>query len=500
MEHEIETVYYNYWGRTRLNHMIDMCERLPDLFIERNIDAISIESNNKSFLDYYREHYKIKGDKYCDMWLRGMLADYVKRCSRRDNDAPYHRRYYEDWLSNTRWIANEFPELIKWCDEYEQWLPNDDTQPQQSVNVPGDHKRMEWCDLSELREAANEYLSLLQTYDFVSFKGDDVHKTISRLRNAIANVDLESVGDVLKRYNVNQTKIIYECECLDRILLETINVMGNNLPKIKKIDPDVAKMFQFLNRFYDILLFEIEDSVLSRCTTDPTKGDVDAGERLKSYLNGDYGDMEFRWFYKQFVECYDIDEDYKPNDLKPGDFEDMLCYANIRRLKYLISICPDDEIKTIMNERVEKFQHEIDTRNNAVTFDTPEPPGNEQAAQPPLPPSAEANATDDAQPSPKVDADRLGSFFNAKFKGAGNNPDRIKDLVNDIEKIKVTKELAMIAVMIYDCRQYFIRRSSTFAAWLREFFDIIGRDCPKDTHKNKYKPDERIERLFYYLK
>ena len=117
-----------------------------------------------------------------------------------------------------------------------------------------------------------------------------------------------------------------------------------------------------------------------------------------------------------------------------------------------------------------------------------------------MPPSAEATTTDDAQPSPKVDADRLGSFFNAKFKGAGNNPDRIKDLVNDIEKIKVTKELAMIAVMIYDCRQYFIRRSTTFAAWLREFFDIIGRDCPKDTHKNKYKPDERIERLFYYLK
>lgn len=158
-------------------------------------------------------------------------------------------------------------------------------------------------------------------------------------------------------------------------------------------------------------------------------------------------------------------------------------------LNNTILMCGDSKMsvfKMVINWCEDQLQH--------LNWNAPEPPRHEP------PQAAEANATDDAQPSPKVDADRLGSFFNAKFKGAGNNPDRIKDLVNDIEKIKVTKELAMIAVMIYDCRQYFIRRSSTFAAWLREFFDIIGRDCPKDTHKNKYKPDERIERLFYYLK
>ncbi len=149
---------------------------------------------------------------------------------------------------------------------------------------------------------------------------------------------------------------------------------------------------------------------------------------------------------------------------------------------------PNDNIFNKWDILIEEY------KTHAIAYRThPEAtPGNEQAA--------EATETDDAQSSPKVDADRLGSFFNAKFKGAGNNPKRIDDLVNDIEKIKVTKELAMIAVMIYDCRQYFIRRPSTFAAWLREFFNIIGRDCPKDTHKNKYKPDERIERLFYYLK
>lgn len=490
MEHEFETVYYNYWGRTRLNHMIDMCERLPDLFIERNIDAISIESNNKSFLDYYREHYKIKGDKYCDMWLRGMLADYVKRCSRRDNDAPYHRRYYEDWLSNTRWIANEFPELIKWCDEYEQWLPDDDTQPQQSVNVPGDHKRMEWCDLSELREASSSYCRLLTSYSF-TWNDQDTNARVNRLHDAIANVKVNEIGDVLERFNVNQSTIINEVENIISIVERLIDEIGMKMPKIKPYDPGVTDVFNFCNELRFAMTIELT-KLRNRYTIDPTIGDDDAGQRLMSYLNGDYGDMDFRMFYNNYLipdGDYYHDTDYS-----------TIIHARRRRLNYLIGICNDSRVKDIMIDMLRGVEHEIDTYYNAVPDDTPEPPENEQAAQPPLPPSAEATTTDDAQPSPKVDADRLGSFFNAKFKGAGNNPDRIKDLVNDIEKIKVTKELAMIAVMIYECHQYFIRRSSTFAAWLREFFDIIGRDCPKDTHKNKYKPDERIERLFYYLK
>lgn len=117
-------------------------------------------------------------------------------------------------------------------------------------------------------------------------------------------------------------------------------------------------------------------------------------------------------------------------------------------------------------------------------------------------PSVQATAKDDAAKNisiTKINADRLGSFFIAKFKGSGNNYNHFDDMIKDIQAIKATKELAMIAVMIYDCRRYFIQRPSTFAAWLREFFEMIGRDCPKDCHKNKYRPNEQIKRTFYYL-
>ncbi len=137
----------------------------------------------------------------------------------------------------------------------------------------------------------------------------------------------------------------------------------------------------------------------------------------------------------------------------------------------------------------------IKKRNPTSTQPEPTP-----EAQPS--PSVQATEKDDAAKNisiTKIDADRLGSFFNAKFKGSGNNYNYFDDMIKDIQAIKVTKELAMIAVMIYDCRRYFIQRPSTFAAWLREFFEMIGRDCPKDHHKNKYTPNERIKRTFHYL-
>ncbi len=350
-----------------------MCERLPDLFIERNIDAISIESNNKSFLDYYRDHYKIKGDKYCDMWLRGMLVDYVKRCSWRDNDAPYHRRYYEDWLNNTRWIANDFPELIKWCDEYEQWLPDDGTQPQQSANVQGDHRHMEWCDLSELREAASSYYRLLKSYSF-AWNDQDTNARVSRLHDAIANVKVDEIGDVLERFNVNQSTIINEVENIISIVEWLIDEIGIKMPEVKPFDPGVAEVFKFCNELRSVMTIELT-KLRDRLKTDLTMGDEKAGQRLMSYLDGDYNDMDFQLFYNNYLIP---DGDYYPDT----DFSTII-HARRRRLIYLIGICTDDEIKDIMIELLRGVQHEIDVHNNAV----PEPgqptpsAGNEQAAE-----------------------------------------------------------------------------------------------------------------------
>lgn len=110
------------------------------------------------------------------------------------------------------------------------------------------------------------------------------------------------------------------------------------------------------------------------------------------------------------------------------------------------------------------------------------------------------NKTAKATPGATANTDlsRLGDYFNAKFKGSGNNPNYLDELICDVEKLKTSKELAMVALMIFN-NNNFIKKPSTFAAWLRTFFEIIGRECPKDTSKNKYEPSNMIKRTFYYL-
>lgn len=103
-----------------------------------------------------------------------------------------------------------------------------------------------------------------------------------------------------------------------------------------------------------------------------------------------------------------------------------------------------------------------------------------------------------ATPEQGVNKTELSKYFNAKFKGSGNNPNYFDTLIEDIKDLRTSKDLAIVALMIYNCPS-FIQRPSTFAAWLREFFEIIGRDYPKDQSKNKYKPSEKIQRMFYYL-
>ena len=103
-------------------------------------------------------------------------------------------------------------------------------------------------------------------------------------------------------------------------------------------------------------------------------------------------------------------------------------------------------------------------------------------------------------PSRTIDEERLGSYFNAKFKGAGENYNYLEELVAGIRSLKTQKEVAMVAHMIFDCKTYFTNKPKTFSKWLREFFGIVGWECPKELARNKYNPDERIKRAFHYLK
>jgi len=100
---------------------------------------------------------------------------------------------------------------------------------------------------------------------------------------------------------------------------------------------------------------------------------------------------------------------------------------------------------------------------------------------------------------PEVSKTELGNYFNAKFKGSGNNPNYYDTLIEDIKRLQTSKDRAMVALLIYENKTYFIKKQSTFAAWLRTFFELIGHDCPKEKSPNKYKPSDTIKRTFYYL-
>ncbi len=88
---------------------------------EDRLRAINIEANNKFFLDEL-DTIIPKGLDYCNMWLSGLLSDYVKRCSI-ENDSSFLLEYYTNWLNNTIFIINgKYPSIREWCEDYKEWI------------------------------------------------------------------------------------------------------------------------------------------------------------------------------------------------------------------------------------------------------------------------------------------------------------------------------------------------------------------------------------------
>lgn len=234
-------------------------------------------------------------------------------------------------------------------------------------------RHMEWCDLSELREAASSYYRLLKSYSF-AWNDQDTNARVSRLHDAIANVKVDEIGNVLERFNVNQSTIINEVENIISIVEWLIDEIGMKMPEVKPFDPGVAEVFKFCNELRSVMTIELT-KLRNRIKTDLTMGDEKAGQRLMSYLDGDYNDMDFRLFYNNYLIP---DGDY----YKDVDYSTII-HARCRRLIYLIGICTDDEVKDIMIELLRGVQHEIDVHNNAVPEQEQPTPsaGNEQAAE-----------------------------------------------------------------------------------------------------------------------
>lgn len=122
---EIERIYYRLWEKPIQRIRMDKAEFSINAGIPLTFDnlcAINIESNNSLFIEEL-ETIIPKGFGYCNNWLRGLIADYVKRCSRDNGDTPYLLEYYIDWLNNTMLILNgKYPFIDEWCKEYREWI------------------------------------------------------------------------------------------------------------------------------------------------------------------------------------------------------------------------------------------------------------------------------------------------------------------------------------------------------------------------------------------
>lgn len=343
------------------------------------------------------------------------------------------------------------------------------------------NRQIQYYNITDLRESAEGY-KMLSKYDpeFVQQSPEHyrIAEPIERLHNAIDELSFtdngklviktDEIRNVLDAYNPNQEHIAESLSNVIEVVTDLRDHVGEHMGALLRIDPSASNVFCFLNAIVPILETELQ-RVIERKKYAPTEDDEKAvKDKLIPFIERKYGDMSFDTFMSKFI------------------INNVANLAKKRRLKYLIANCNDDGIKEQLRRYLEQCEMEVADHNV------------EQIPEPQPSPSTKATATKVAPPSPSVDAERLKPFFNSKFKGKGNNYNYFDDMVKDIENIKVTKELAMIAVMIYNCPS-FIQRPSTFAAWLREFFEIIGRDCPKDPSKNKYKPSEKIQRMFHYL-
>lgn len=225
---------------------------------------------------------------------------------------------------------------------------------------------MDWLDLYVWQDAARDYLSVLDG------NNKQATETISRLHSVIADIDINNIGKTLEQFNVNQTDIISDVDGWINTAQSLVERIGQNLPQFKSIDEKISEVFKFCNHLHDTLSFERDIFLIPRLDTDPTRGDEDAGERLKSYLNGDYGDIDFTLFYNQFINI-NLLGTIAADDFDP-EYHALLVHAERRRLNYLINICADEHIKNTLSEMLDGVQHDIDAYYHVVPpIPTPDP-------------------------------------------------------------------------------------------------------------------------------
>jgi hypothetical protein len=96
--------------------------------------------------------------------------------------------------------------------------------------------------------------------------------------------------------------------------------------------------------------------------------------------------------------------------------------------------------------------------------------------------------------------EKLKDYFKATFKGMGNGAiDYSKLMIEELQVNRSRKELAQIALMIFNSDQKNNRVPSNFSKWYKIFCECVGCKMAK-YHKNKLNPiPENLRKIFNYL-
>lgn len=185
---------------------------------------------------------------------------------------------------------------------------------------------MNFKTFSELREAANGYLWLLQNCEFGH--NEQTGEIVICFHKIISNINFSEIREELEKGNVNQLAIIERLvEPILNIHEKLISIIGGNMPRIKSnVDPDVGTVFRFCKEIDTILRSEYE-ILRSRRNSDPTFADEDAVEKLQLFGSGFYGDMALDDFVKEYI------------------IKGLSHIAVVRRIKHMISQCTDEHIQ-----------------------------------------------------------------------------------------------------------------------------------------------------------
>lgn len=93
--------------------------------------------------------------------------------------------------------------------------------------------------------------------------------------------------------------------------------------------------------------------------------------------------------------------------------------------------------------------------------------------------------------------ERLKSYFNAQFKGMGNNENYFENnLIPDLQLTMTNRQIATVALIIFESKKM-INKPASFDSWYTEFCQIMG------TERKTYKPSglrpQQMRNKFYYL-